>query len=52
MDQAVVNRVVNAISGDLRSGAWDRRHGHLREVDALDVGLRLIVAHPGLRATS
>lgn len=47
MDQAVVNRVVNAISGDLRSGAWDRRHGHLREIAALDVGLRLIVAHPG-----
>ncbi len=47
MDQAVVNRVVDAVSADLRSGAWDRRYGHLRETDALDVGLRLIVAHPG-----
>ena len=30
---------------DLRSGTWDRVHGHLREVEALDLGYRLIV-HP------
>lgn len=47
MEQAVVNRVVDAVSRDLRSGTWDRRYGHLRDIDALDVGLRLIVAHPG-----
>jgi SAM-dependent methyltransferase len=32
------------LAADLASGAWDRRNGHLREEDALDVGLRLIVS--------
>ena len=43
----VVDRVVSEVSRDLASGAWDERHGHLRSVEALDVGLRLIVATPG-----
>jgi SAM-dependent methyltransferase len=29
---------------DLESGEWDRRYGHLRTQDSLDVGLRLVVA--------
>jgi hypothetical protein len=29
---------------DLRSGEWDRRHGHLRELEEFDVGLRLVVS--------
>jgi SAM-dependent methyltransferase len=29
---------------DLESGGWDRRHGHLRRLDHLDVGYRLITA--------
>ena len=29
---------------DLRSGEWDRRYGHLRDLDELDVGYRLVVA--------
>ncbi len=29
---------------DLASGAWDARHGHLRALDELDVGYRLVVA--------
>ncbi len=45
---AVVDRVISAVRLDLESGEWDRRHGHLREIDALDVGLRLIVAHPAM----
>ena len=44
---ATVARVVKALRRDLDSGEWDRRHGHLRELDALDVGLRLVVATPG-----
>lgn len=28
---------------DLGDGTWERRHGHLRELDELDVGLRLVV---------
>ncbi len=42
----VVNRVVAAVGADLTSGQWDERYGHLRELEELDVGLRLIVARP------
>ena len=45
----VVARVVAAVERDLASGAWDARHGHLRDLDAHDVGLRLVVAAPGGR---
>jgi len=47
MDAAVVARVAAAVSRDLASGAWDLRHGHLRTLDAYDVGLRLVTATPG-----
>lgn len=30
------------LAADLESGAWERRYGHLREKDELDVGLRLV----------
>jgi hypothetical protein len=46
MPADVVERVVAAVAGDLESGAWDERHGRLRELDELDVGMRLIVASP------
>jgi SAM-dependent methyltransferase len=42
----VVDRVVTEVSRDLASGLWDQRHGNLRHLDALDVGLRLVVAQP------
>ena len=44
MPAAVVDRVVAEVSRDLQSGLWDDRHGHLRSLDALDVGLRLVVS--------
>jgi SAM-dependent methyltransferase len=44
MPDAVVTRVVSAVERDLRTGEWERRHGHLRQLESLDVGLRLIVA--------
>ena len=47
MPVEVVDRVVAEVSRDLMSGRWDARHGHLRRLDALDVGLRLVVATPG-----
>ncbi len=40
----VVRRAVGALSRDLRSGAWDASHGHLRTLAELDVGQRLLVA--------
>ena len=30
------------LARDLESGEWDRRYGHLRQLDQLDVGLRLL----------
>jgi SAM-dependent methyltransferase len=44
MPAEVVERVVAEVTRDLASGLWDERHGHLRSLDALDVGLRLVVA--------
>ena len=46
MDAAVVDRVVESVRRDLESGAWDRRHGHLRRLTSYDVGLRLIISAP------
>jgi SAM-dependent methyltransferase len=40
---ATVDRCARAVERDLATGAWDARHGHLRELDAYDAGLRLIV---------
>jgi SAM-dependent methyltransferase len=44
MPTHVVERVVCEVSRDLASGLWDDRYGHLRKLDSLDVGLRLVVA--------
>lgn len=33
------------LEADLRSGTWDGRHGHLRDLPELDVGYRLVIAH-------
>ena len=43
-DDVVVQRVVRDVRRDLESGVWDERYGHLRQLDAFDAGLRLIVA--------
>jgi SAM-dependent methyltransferase len=32
------------LRADLADGAWERRHGHLRALDTVDLGYRLIVA--------
>jgi hypothetical protein len=32
------------LAADLQSGDWDHRHGHLRQLNQLDVGYRLITA--------
>jgi SAM-dependent methyltransferase len=43
MPSGVVERVVRDLGRDLADGAWDARYGHLRSLDAYDVGLRLVV---------
>ncbi len=40
----VVDRVVADVGRDLESGVWEARHGHLRQLQAFDAGLRLICA--------
>jgi SAM-dependent methyltransferase len=45
--EAVVDRALAGLAFDLRSGEWDRRHGHLRQTGELDVGVRLIRAEIG-----
>jgi SAM-dependent methyltransferase len=49
MGPEVVDRVLTALERDLRSGEWDRRHGHLRRLEDYDVGLRLIINTPRTR---
>jgi SAM-dependent methyltransferase len=46
LPEETVRRVEAALAADLRSGAWDRRHGQLRDLESLDVGLRLVVGTP------
>ena len=43
LEPAVVDRAVARLQADLASGAWDRRHAHLRDRDAWDCGYRLVV---------
>ena len=44
MPEAETEAGLTALREDLQSGRWDERHGKLRELDELDVGLRLLVA--------
>lgn len=37
-------RGVSRLRAALESGEWDREHGHLRDLDSLDVGYRLAIA--------
>jgi hypothetical protein len=38
-------RFVEALGGDLRSGAWDHQHGWMRELPAFVGALRLVIGH-------
>lgn len=44
LDQDTVARGLDRLKSDLESGAWERRFGHLRTLDALDLGYRLLVS--------
>ena len=37
-------RIVASLAGDLQSGEWDRRYGHLRTQPTINCQLRLVVA--------
>jgi SAM-dependent methyltransferase len=46
LEPAVEERIVQRLRVALESGDWDRAHGHLREREALDGSLRLVVSEP------
>ncbi len=46
MPPEVIDRLVTTLSRDLESGAWDEKHGHLRDLDEYDVGMRIVVGRP------
>jgi len=45
LEQGVVDRGVAQLKSDLDSGDWERRFGHIRSLDALDVCYRLLVTN-------
>ena len=44
---AILDPALERLRGDLESGEWHRRHGHLLELDELDLGYRLLVTELG-----
>ncbi|MDF0528802.1 class I SAM-dependent methyltransferase [Tsukamurella sp. 8F] len=46
VDEAVTDRAITALRSDLASGAWDERHGHLREQSTYAGSLVLITGSP------
>jgi SAM-dependent methyltransferase len=44
LDPESRSRGTARLRDDLASGAWDERHGHLRVLDEIDIGYRLLVA--------
>ena len=44
LDQDVVARGIAQLHADLESGQWERRFGHIRSLDSLDICYRLLVS--------
>jgi SAM-dependent methyltransferase len=42
----VEEKLVKALENDLKSGAWDRKYGHLRSQPTFTCALRLIISQP------
>jgi hypothetical protein len=43
-DQAIVQRAVQHLDRDVRSGAWHERHGQLLTLSEIDAGYRIVAA--------
>jgi SAM-dependent methyltransferase len=43
-DPDAIDAAVTRLRRDLESGAWEERYGHLRELESLDLGYRLVSA--------
>lgn len=46
LDEGVEERMLARLGEDLRSGLWDERYGHLRELESFDGSLRLVISEP------
>lgn len=46
LDPGVEQRMVDRLRLALESGAWDEAYGHLREADAFEGALRLVISEP------
>jgi len=44
LEPGVERRIIDRLGRDLASGAWDAKHGHLRELTSYDGALRLVIA--------
>ena len=44
LPETVVRPALDRLAADLRTGAWQRRHGELLSRESLDVGYRLVIA--------
>lgn len=44
LEPGVEERIVARLSAALQSGAWDSKHGHLRDLDSYDGALRLVIS--------
>ena len=40
-------RITSRLESDLESGVWDERYGYLREMEAFEGSLRLVISEPG-----
>jgi hypothetical protein len=46
LEPGVEQRLIDRLAADLESGAWDAKHGYLREQDEFDGALRLVISEP------
>ena len=44
LGEPAIRPAVERLAADLRSGEWDRRYGHLRALEEIDLGYRLVVS--------
>ncbi len=51
LGEAVLRPGLQRLATDRRSGAWDQANGHLRHLETLDLGYRLVV-HANLETRS
>jgi hypothetical protein len=47
LPETTVDAVIARLADDLNTGRWDKRHGELRTLPALDVGVRIVRAEVG-----